>query len=99
MKPRRSCCFPTPFGGSCDNNPYLGNHWAKRGLVVVFVQHPGSDEAVWKDVALAERAGAMMKAASAANFMMRAADIPAAIDALSQVECRGGPSAARAHEP
>ena len=37
------------LGGSCDNNPYLGNHWAKRGYVVVFVQHPGSDESVWKD--------------------------------------------------
>jgi hypothetical protein len=37
------------LGGSRDNSPYLGTHWSKRGYVCVFLQHPGSDEAVWRD--------------------------------------------------
>lgn len=74
--------FSHGLGGSRDNNPYLGNHWAGRGYVVVFVQHPGSDESVWKDVPRIKRMAAMKKAASGGAFMDRTKDIPAVIDAL-----------------
>jgi predicted dienelactone hydrolase len=40
--------FSHGLGGSRENNPYLGKHWSARGYAVVFVQHPGSDESVWK---------------------------------------------------
>lgn len=76
--------FSHGLGGSRDNNPYLGNHWAKRGYVVVFVQHPGSDEAVWKDAPKAGRMAAMSTAASGENLVLRAQDIPAVIDALTR---------------
>lgn len=75
--------FSHGLGGSRDNNPYLGQHWAKRGYVVVFVQHPGSDEAVWKEVPALQRMVAMKNAASAENFLLRTRDIPAVIDALT----------------
>ena len=75
--------FSHGLGGSRDNNPYLGDHWAKRGYVVVFVQHPGSDESVWKNAPMAERMGSMKKAASLENYLARAKDIPAVIDALT----------------
>ena len=42
--------FSHGLGGSRENNPYLGNHWSGRGYVVVFIQHPGSDESVWRTV-------------------------------------------------
>lgn len=74
--------FSHGLGGSRDNNPYLGNHWAKRGYVVVFVQHAGSDERVWKDERPASRMAAMKKAASAEAFADRVKDVPALIDAL-----------------
>jgi predicted dienelactone hydrolase len=74
--------FSHGLGGSRDNNPYLGNHWAKRGYVVVFVQHAGSDESVWKDVPALQRMAAMKKAASAEAFSDRVKDVPAVIDAL-----------------
>lgn len=77
--------FSHGLGGSRDNNPYLGNHWAKRGYVVAFVQHSGSDEAVWKDLPPAERLAAMKKAASIGNFIARTHDIPAVIDSLSSL--------------
>ncbi|MEP2775900.1 MAG: alpha/beta fold hydrolase [Luteolibacter sp.] len=75
--------FSHGLGGSRDNNPYLGNHWAKRGYAVVFVQHPGSDESVWKDVPARDRMAAMKAAASAEAFADRVKDVPATIDAIT----------------
>lgn len=82
-KPAPVVIFSHGLGGSRDNNPYLGNHWAKRGYAVVFVQHPGSDESVWKDTPAAERIGELRKAASLDAYMDRTKDIPAVIDALT----------------
>ena len=76
--------FSHGLGGSRDNNPYLGNHWAKRGYLVVFVQHPGSDESVWRDLPPSERMAAMKGAASLANFLERMKDIPLVIDTLTK---------------
>jgi len=81
-KPAPVILFSHGLGGSRDNNPYLGNHWAARGYVVVFVQHPGSDESVWKEVAGLQRMAAMKKAASGENFLLRNQDIPVVLDAL-----------------
>jgi len=83
-KPAPVIIFSHGLGGSRDNNPYLGNHWAKRGYAVVFVQHPGSDEHVWKDVAGLERVTAMKQAASGDNYLKRARDVPAVIDTLAK---------------
>lgn len=89
-KPSPVILFSHGLGGSCDNNPYLGNHWAKRGYVVVFIQHPGSDEKVWKDAAGPERMDAMKQAASLENFLARAKDVPAVIDALTKFNGESG---------
>ncbi len=82
-KPAPVILFSHGLGGSRDNNPYLGNHWAKRGYAVVFVQHPGSDESVWKDLPQGKRLAAMKEAGSLDNFVKRGRDIPAVIDALT----------------
>lgn len=74
--------FSHGLGGSRENNPYLGQHWASRGYVAVFVQHQGSDNAVWKDKPKAERMGAMKDAAGVKNFAFRVKDIPAVLDQL-----------------
>jgi dienelactone hydrolase len=74
--------FSHGLGGSRMNNPYLGEHWAGRGYVVVFVQHPGSDESVWRGVRPREIMGKMREAASAENFSLRVKDIPAVLDQL-----------------
>jgi predicted dienelactone hydrolase len=82
-RPAPMILFSHGLGGSRDNNPYLGNHWAARGYVVVFVQHPGSDESVWKDAAGPARLAEIRKAASLENYRARTKDIPAVIDALT----------------
>ena len=40
--------FSHGLGGSVESCSYLGSAWASQGFVVVMVQHPGSDENVWK---------------------------------------------------
>jgi pimeloyl-ACP methyl ester carboxylesterase len=75
--------FSHGLGGSCQNNPYLGKHWSARGYAVVFVQHPGSDESVWRGQRPAQIPMAMKQAASLENFLLRVADIPAVLDQLT----------------
>jgi predicted dienelactone hydrolase len=84
MKAAPVILFSHGLGGSSKNNPYLGHAWASRGYVVVFVQHPGSDEQVWKDVPATGRLAALRKAASASNLLLRARDIPAVLDELER---------------
>lgn len=71
------------LGGSRDNSAYLGNHWSARGYVVVFLQHAGSDESVWRGVPPAERMQAMQQAASAKNAVLRCGDVKAVLDQLT----------------
>ncbi len=76
--------FSHGLGGSRENNPYLGNHWAARGYAVIFLQHAGSDESIWKDAAPLRRAMAMKGAANAKNLLLRTADVPSVIDQLER---------------
>lgn len=82
--------FSHGLGGSCENNPYLGNQWAARGYVVVFVQHPGSDDSVWKEKPAGGRLESMREAASARNFALRVKDVPAVLDQLARWNGEGG---------
>jgi predicted dienelactone hydrolase len=72
--------FSHGLGGSREGSPFLGQHWSGRGYVCVFLQHPGSDEGVWKDVRPIERMAALRAAADAKNFMLRVQDVPAVLD-------------------
>lgn len=84
LKPAPVVLFSHGLGGSCQNNPYLGKHWSARGYAVVFVQHPGSDESVWRGQRPAQIPAAMRQAASPQNFLLRVADIPAVLDQLTR---------------
>lgn len=74
--------FSHGLGGSCENNSYLGKHWAAAGYVAVFVQHPGSDNEVWKSAPRGKRLAALKAAASARSLRQRIGDIPFVIDQL-----------------
>jgi predicted dienelactone hydrolase len=76
--------FSHGLGGSNELNRFLGEHWARRGYVAVFLQHPGSDSAVWKDAPAAERLSAMKAAASLENFLARVEHVTVALDALTR---------------
>jgi predicted dienelactone hydrolase len=74
--------FSHGLGGSREASAFLGKHWSARGYVVVFLQHPGSDTGVWQEATPRERAGAMRKAASPQNYLLRVKDVPAVLDQL-----------------
>lgn len=74
--------FSHGLGGSRDGNHFMGNHWAARGYVSVFLQHPGSDTSVWQNVPLRERMNAMRDAASAKNLALRCEDVHTTLDQL-----------------
>lgn len=81
-EPAAVALFSHGLGGSCKINAFMGNHWAQRGYAAVFVQHPGSDSSVWKDVPPDKRMAALRKAADKKNFILRAKDIPAVLNEL-----------------
>ena len=87
--------FSHGLGGSKENNPYLGNHWAGRGYVVVFMQHAGSDKEIWKDVPLRDRFRKVKSAASQKNLEGRVGDVPATIDQLTKWNADGKKLAGR----
>jgi predicted dienelactone hydrolase len=76
--------FSHGLGGSRSGSKFLGDHWSARGYVAVFLQHPGSDESVWRNQPPREIPAAMRKAASGQNFTLRVNDIPAVLDQLEK---------------
>lgn len=83
-QPEPVVLFSHGLGGSRAGNVFMGEHWAARGYVAVFVQHPGSDDSVWKNSPISERMQAMKNAASLDNFLLRVQDIPAVLDQLDR---------------
>lgn len=76
--------FSHGLGGTREGSAYLGEHWAARGYVVVYLQHPGSDDSVWRGKPIAQRLDAMKQAAGFENFMLRVKDVPAVLDQLER---------------
>ncbi len=74
--------FSHGLGGSREGSAFLGRHWAARGYAAVFVQHPGSDDSVWRDAPDGRRMAAMREAASIPNFLARAGDVRVVLDRL-----------------
>ncbi len=74
--------FSHGLGGSRAGSVFLGEHWAARGYVAVFLQHPGSDDSVWKDAPGQQRMRAMNQAASLDNFRLRVQDVSAVLNRL-----------------
>lgn len=73
--------FSHGLGGTCKHYKYLGSYWASLGYIVVHVQHPGSDDAVWRGKSnrmLALRAAAM----DIGNIVNRPKDVTFAIDEM-----------------
>jgi len=81
--PQPVILFSHGLGGSRTGSAFLGQHWAARGYVVVYIQHPGSDDAVWREVPAADRLGSMQRAASPKNFLLRVKDVAVVLDQLT----------------
>ena len=82
--------FSPGLGGTRETYAYLGAHWASRGYVVVVLQHPGSDDAVWRDKPPAQRMAALQQAVSLENFLLRAKDVAVVLDQLEHWNATAG---------
>lgn len=79
--------FSHGLGGSREAAQYLGEYFAEHNYICIFVQHPGSDESVWKtgqSGSVAERFSALKKAANYRNLSARAFDIKFVLDELER---------------
>ncbi|MDR2116992.1 MAG: hypothetical protein LBP87_11500 [Planctomycetaceae bacterium] len=76
--------FSHGLGGSIDCCSYLANAWAAQGFAAVFLQHPGSDENIWKGKILILNE---FKEAYRQNWngRTRAEDIKFVLDCLEQL--------------
>jgi predicted dienelactone hydrolase len=74
--------FSHGLGGSRAGSPFLGEHWAARGYVAVFLQHPGSDDSVWKKAPPGAWMWVMKRAVSPKNFLLRVQDVHVVLDEL-----------------
>lgn len=75
--------FSHGLGGSREGGKEWGEHWASHGYLAIHLQHPGSDEAVWKGAGMGAMK-ALRGAASAEQLQARADDIRFALDELAR---------------
>lgn len=74
--------FSHGLGGSREGYEYLGRYWAAHGYVSVHLQHPGSDDSVWRGgLGMA----GMRDAISAQTARDRALDVHFALDQLQRL--------------
>ena len=81
-KPTPVVIFSHGLGGSREGSAYLGECWSDAGYSVVAVQHPGSDDSIWKDLPKWKIASAMKGAASFESFQNRIHDVQTVLDYL-----------------
>jgi len=76
--------FSHGLGGSREGNAYLGEHWAKRGYLALFLQHVGSDTSIWQRRSTESGAPPLLEAMGFKNFLLRVGDVTAVLDQLEQ---------------
>jgi len=79
--------FSHGLGGSREGYAYLGEYWASHGYAAVHLQHPGSDESVWRESRPSEIMDRMRQAAGNPRAAEdRYLDVKFALDQLSELE-------------
>lgn len=74
---------------------YACTAWAADGFVVVALQHIGSDDSIWKGIPPGRRFGAIYRAATQEQFLLRCGDVRFAMDELAKRTNRRGNLAGR----
>ena len=90
--PRPVILFSPGLGGSRENYAYLGKGWASSGFVCVFLEHPGSGPAIFKDDDPKHGAAAMRQVLKEPRHILdRAQDISFVIDELTRLNREKSP--------
>ena len=84
--------FSPGLGSSREDYAHLGDGWAKSGFVCVFLEHPGSDPAIFKDQDPKHGAAAMRQVLKEPQHILdRAQDLTFAIDELTRLNREKSP--------
>ncbi len=82
--------FSHGLGGSREVAPYLGERWSSWGFLVIMVQHPGSDQEVWRGKkGKAVREALSIAAKDPQVAVSRYEDIPFVLDELTRLADEG----------
>lgn len=82
--------FSHGLGGNREGAEYLGEHWASHGFVSIHLQHPGSDESVWRG--RSDVRGALVESvANPKSAVDRPLDVRFAVDKLTELNVTSGP--------
>lgn len=82
-RPMPVILFSHGLGGSRHGPAFLERSWRARSYVTVFLQHPGSDDVVWRDAPAGERMSALRAAGTPGELVHRMRDVVAVLDALA----------------
>ena len=88
--------FSHGLGGSRAGGEQWGRLWAAQGFISVHLQHPGSDEALWKDKNPLQGFAALRRASTVENGVLRIDDVKFVIDEITRRQQSGDAHFARA---
>ena len=80
--------FSHGLGGSREGGKAWGEHWSANGYLVVHVQHPGSDESLWKGVGEGLPKQRLMRGATAEQLLGRVDDVRFLLDELARQQAK-----------
>ncbi len=76
--------FSHGLGGSREGGKAWGEHWSANGYLVVHVQHPGSDESLWKGAGEGLPKQRLMRGATAEQLLGRVDDVRFLLDEFAR---------------
>lgn len=85
--------FSHGLGGSREGGKAWGEHWSANGYLVIHVQHPGSDESLWKGAGVDAPKQRMMRGATPEQLLGRVDDVRFVIDELARLQSKSDASA------
>ena len=80
--------FSHGLGGSRDGGKAWGEHWSANGYLVIHVQHPGSDESLWKGPGEGAPKQRKARGATPEQLLGRVDDVRFVIDELTRLQIK-----------
>ena len=80
--------FSHGLGGSREGGKAWGEHWSANGYLVIHVQHPGSDEALWKGEGVGAPKQRLARGATPEQLLGRVDDVRFVIDEVIRLQTK-----------
>lgn len=80
--------FSHGLGGSLEGGKAWGEHWSANGYLVIHLQHPGSDDALWKGPGEGAPKQRLARGATAEQLLGRVDDVRFVLDEISRLRTK-----------